>query len=192
MNVTLDTNCIVALQENEPDAPYLRRIVQSAARQELKLRVVAISASERQRDGGYSENFSTFRHRIAEIGLGGVEILPAPCILGMTYLDYSILVSDQFREEAGRIHEILWPNIPFEYKDFCAQVGRDPEAPALDHRWRNPVIDTLVLWTHVHNGGGVLVTADKNFHRPTKKAALARLVPGQILRPSETADQLCS
>ena len=46
MNVTFDTNCIIALDEDEDDAPYLRRIIQSAPEQGLTLRVVGISASE--------------------------------------------------------------------------------------------------------------------------------------------------
>ena len=191
MNVTFDTNCIIALEENRPDAMHLRRIVQNAAKQQLKLRVVAISASERQPDGRYSENFSVFRAKVANIGLGDVQILSAPAIVGMAYVGHSTVVSDQFAEEAGRIHEILFPTIPFAYEDFCAQVGHDPAAPGLDHKWRNRAVDTLALWTHMHNGGDFFVTSDDDFHGREKKRLLAQLGAGEILRPSEAAARLC-
>ena len=96
MNVTFDTNCIIALEENRPDAMHLRRIAQAAAKQQLELRIVAISASERQPDGRYSENFSVFRAKVVNIGLGDVQILSAPAIVGMAYVGHSTVVSDQF------------------------------------------------------------------------------------------------
>ncbi len=90
MNITLDTNCIIALEENRPDARYLRRIVQRATEQQLRLRVAGISASERQPDGKYSESFFDFQTKIAEIGLKkDVEILLPPLIWGVTFLDES-------------------------------------------------------------------------------------------------------
>ena len=68
-NVTFDTNCIIALEENRPAAQDLRRIVHGATEQRLRLRVVAISASERQPGGECSESFRDFEARIAGVGL---------------------------------------------------------------------------------------------------------------------------
>ena len=190
MNVTLDTNCIIALEENRPEAQDLRRIVHSATEQKLRLRVVAISASERQPDGEYSESFRDFKAKIAGVGLEDVEILLPPCIWGVTYWDDCIWGSEQFTEEAERIHEILFPNSPFEYEDYCRHFGLDLAAPSADRKWQNHVIDTWALWTHLHNGGGVFVTSDENFHK--KKAMLARLGAGEILRPNEAAASILS
>ena len=67
-------NCIIALEENEPAAQHLRRIVYSATEQKLRLRVVAISASERKPDGTDSEDFCDFTAKIARVGLEDVEI----------------------------------------------------------------------------------------------------------------------
>ena len=50
-NITFDTNCVIALDEGDAAAPYLRRIVKGATDQGLRLRVVGISASERQQNG---------------------------------------------------------------------------------------------------------------------------------------------
>ena len=191
MNITLDTNCIIALEQNEADAPYLQRIMQRATEEQLTLRVVAISASERQPDGDYSENFRDFKAKIAGVGLEDAEILPPPCILDVTYLDHCILGTEETPEQAKRIHEILSPTIAYDYQDYCKRSGLDPAAAQADAKWRNRVIDTLALWTHIHNGGGAFVTSDGNFHRPDKKAALLRLGAGAILRPREAAARFC-
>ena len=178
MNVTFDTNCIIALDEDEDDAPYLRRIIQSAPEQGLTLRVVGISASERQRDG--KPNIPAFEARVARVGLEGADILLPRAIWGMTFWGKSKWGSRQTKEEAKRIHEILFPDSPF-----------GPVAQPLDGKWRNRRIDTEALWAHMHNGGGVFVTADGNFNKPGKKARLARLGAGEIMRPKEAAERLC-
>ena len=146
MNITLDTNCIIALEENRPDARYLRRIVQRATEQQLRLRVAGISASERQPDGKYSESFFDFQTKIAEIGLKkDVEILLPPLIWGVTFLDESFYGTEQVNEEAKRIHEILFPTSPFEHEDYCRHFGLDPAARDSDRRWLNRAIDTWAL-----------------------------------------------
>ena len=191
MNVTFDTNCIIALETNDENAPYVRRIIQAAPERGLKLRVVAISASERQPGGRASESFRDFEKRIAGVGLGEVEILLPPLIWDVTYWDQSIWGSDRIDEEARGIHEILFPNSPFEYADYCKHYGLDPAAPDADRKWLNRAVDTWGLWSHMYNGAGVFVTADGNFNKPEKKARLARLGAGQILRPKEASARLC-
>ena len=185
MNVTLDTNCIIALEESRDEARDLRRIVQSATGRTLRLRVVAISASEWQADGGISESFRDFEAKIARVGLQDTEVLLPPCIWSVTYWNHCIWATKQDWKEVEKIHRLLFPACPFEYKDYCQHFDLDPTATGVDRKWRNRVIDTLALWTHIYNGGGVFVTSDSNFHRPEKKPTLARLGSGEILRPKE-------
>ena len=191
MNVTFDTNCIIALEENGNEAGDLRRIVQSATERTLRLRVVATSASERQADGSISESFCDFEAKIAKVGLQDAEILLPPSIWDVTYWDHCIWATEQDWKQAGEIHRLLFPTCPFEYEDYCRRFDLDPTAPGADGKWRNRVIDTLALWTHIYNGGGVFVTSDNDFHGPKKKAALARLGSGEILRPREAAMKFC-
>ena len=141
--------------------------------------------------GKPSESFGDFETKIAGVGLGDVEILPPPLIWDVTYWDHSFWGTNQDDEEAKRIHEILFPTSPFEYGDFCKRFGLDPATPGTDRRWLNRAVDTWALWTHTHNGGGVFVTADKNFNKPEKKARLAQLGAGEILRPKEATERLC-
>lgn len=191
MNVTFDTNCIIALEKNEEDAPHLRRLVEAAQVRGLKLHVVGISASERQQKGKRA-TFPDFEDRLTKIGLEGAEILLPTAVWGMTFWNKSKWGSRHRKEEAKRIHAILFPNSSFEYGEYCRRNHIDPEARPLDKHWRNCRIDTEALWAHIHNGGGVFVTSDGNFNKPPKKARLAELGAGEIMRPEEAAARLCS
>ena len=189
-NITFDTNCVIALDEGEAAAPYLHRIVKGATDQGLRLRVVGISASERQQNGK-SASFRDFEARVARVGLEGVEILLPPGIWGMTFWDKCTWGPHQSAHQAKEIHEILFPDTPFEYGDFCRKFDVDPSATPVHKKWRNRVIDTWALWQHMDSGGGVFITSDKNFNTPKKKRSLARLGAGEILRPEEAAERLC-
>ena len=169
----------------------MRRIVQSAPARALNLRVVATSASERQADGDVSESFGDFEAKIAKVGLQDAEILLPPCVWGVTYWDHCIFATDEDWKQAKEIHRILFPTCPFKYEDYCRRFDLDPTAPGVDRKWRNRVIDTLALWTHIYNGDGVFVTSDYDFHGPEKKPMLARLGSGEIFRPNETAVKFC-
>ena len=70
-------------------------------------------------------------------------------------------------------------------------MGIDPEDGATDRKWRNRICDTLALWTHLHFGGGIFVTSDKNFHKPSKRSALSDLGAELILTPAAAASR-CS
>ena len=109
----------------------------------------------------------------------------------MTYWDACILATDEDWKQAERIHRILFRTYPFEYEDYRRRFDHDPTGSDADGKWRNRVIDTLALWTHIYNGGGVFVTSDNNFHGPEKKLMLARLGSGEILRPNEAAVKFC-
>lgn len=188
MNVTFDTNCIIDLEEDRPRARYVRRIVQSATEQGLELRVVAISASEKP-PHGKEASIREFKAKLARAGLQGVEILKPPGIWDVTYWDYCIWGSKEFSAERRRIHEILFPTTPFGYGDYCRKFRVDPKERKVDERWLNCTIDSVILWTHNHNGGGVFVTSDGNFF--DHKERLARLVSGEILKPEEAAARFC-
>ena len=91
---------------------------------------------------------------------------------GMSYVDHCILLSEDYEREAATIHRILFTT-PFNYGDYCKATGADPET--LNPQWRNRAVDTWAVWTHIHHGGGLFVTSDGNFHKPTKKVKLAQL-----------------
>lgn len=122
MKLTLDTNCIIDLEESRPAASSLQALLSLHDNQQIDLRVVAISASERKPDGTYATNFAEFRQKIALVGLGNVEILAPICYSGMAFVDWCLLADEQMVELERKIHEILFPNIDFATGVFDASV----------------------------------------------------------------------
>lgn len=181
---TLDTNCIIALENNEPAARAIRALVDAHERGDANVAVVAISASERQMDRQHLENFAGFQQRLANLGLGTLEILRPILYWDITFWDWSLGAGDKELALERQIHDVLFPAAPFLWPDFCTANGLDAAASPLNSKWRNHKCDVLALWSHIHQARDVFVTSDGNFHAETKKAALVVLGAGRI----ETAE----
>jgi len=132
MKVTLDTNCIIDLEENTSTAPFLRQLISLHDANKIILRTVAISASERKKGGTYAENFSEFKQKVAAAGLGHVKILPTLAYVGMCYVDWCYPVGEETLLFEQKIHEVLFPNIEFYYSDYCTRLGIDPASDIID------------------------------------------------------------
>ena len=184
MNVTLDTNCIIDLEESRPPAAALHGLIERHERGVIRLRVTGISASERQPDGQYAPNFELFRQKLANAGLNEVEILKPISYWGVTYWDWCLWTNDKLVELERQIHSILFPNIEFVYTDYCAARGIT-DTSQVDRKWRNAKCDVLAMWCHVNYGGHIFVTSDPDFLKPNKKAALQMLGAGNIAPPDE-------
>jgi len=182
--VTLDTNCIIDLEEGRPNAFFIRALVAEHARGHVRLRLPAIAASENQPDGGVLTNFAQFQARVERVGLGGVRLLQPPMRLDVTYLDFCVLADETMLDLERRIQAVLHPAIEVEYAAYCAARGFNPETP-LDRKWRNAKCDVLVAWSHIQYQGDVLVTADGEFHVQHKKDALVALGAGLVVLPQD-------
>ena len=143
------------------------------------MRTVAISGSERKPDGTYATNFAEFQDKLAAVGLLGFESLPTLLIWDVTFWDHSLWGSDELIAQARSLHDVLFPESPFDYREYCEKFDVDIEAPATDRKWRNRLCDALALWTHLHFGGGIFVTSDKNFHKPSKPESTDRSLRGR-------------
>ena len=84
-NVTLDTNCIIDLEENNDVTCQFRILIRMHEDQEINLRIPATMASERMPDGKYASIFSEFKDRITAVGLGHVDILKPIFYYGIAY-----------------------------------------------------------------------------------------------------------
>jgi len=183
--VTLDQNCIIDLEENRSASSDIQRLIARHHSGAISLRLVAISASERQPGGTYAQDFQEFKQKVAAVGLAGMEILLPPWYLGLTFLGQGLLASEAMADLEKQIHEVLFPDVPFEYQDYCASHGIDPSTDRRNPNWVNKRCDVLGLWSHIHHGGDIFVTSDTNFHAVTKKPALIALGAGNILKPAE-------
>lgn len=187
---TLDTNCILALDESRPEAPDVLKLAAAHAAGTVSVALVAISASERQRQKQQLESFDEFRIRVAVLGLGHLELLKPMGYWDVTFFDYCLWSDGMAQQLERRIHEILFPRIAFLWADYCAAAGLDFSTSALDPKWRNAKCDVQAYWSHVHAAREVFVTSDRNFHQATKRAALTALSGGRIETPQSAAAML--
>jgi hypothetical protein len=100
---TLDTNCIVSIDEGRADAAAIRALANAHADGNARVAVVAISASERQRDGQQLQS-SIFQDRLAALGLAHLEVLRPMAYADICYFDWSLLTHDAMERLEGRIH----------------------------------------------------------------------------------------
>jgi uncharacterized protein YbjT (DUF2867 family) len=82
LSFTLDTNCVISLDENRPTAPAIKRLAEAHATSKADVAVVAIMASEKQRPKGYIEDFQVFEHRLQRLGIAYLGLL-----LPISYFD---------------------------------------------------------------------------------------------------------
>lgn len=195
LSFTLDTNCVLALDDAYANAAS-HRVDEARAVEALVIAhvmgisnvgVVAISASERQRDYGYLETFSVFQQRLASLGLAHLDLLEPMLYYDITFWDASLWSDDKMETLERSIHEILFPNIPFLWTDYCTAIGIDPSPETRDQKWRNAKCDVQAFWSHAWRNRDVFVTSDRNFHAESKKKRLLALVGGRIETPESAA-----
>lgn len=100
LSLSLDTNCVIALDEVRNDSTShratesraVRSLVDAHTDRNADVALVAISASERQKDNGHLENFSTFQARVASLGLGHLELLHPMLYFDVTFCGCESLV----------------------------------------------------------------------------------------------------
>lgn len=196
--LSLDTNCVISLDEVRADAASHRAaeamavgaLLNAHAAGTASVAVVAISASERQRDNGHLEKFSIFQQRLGALGLAHLELLHPMLYFDVTFWDASLWSDDSMQSLERAIHEILFPNIPFLWSDYCTANGLDPGSETPDRKWKNAKCDVQAFWSHAWRKRDVFVTSDSNFHAGSKKQRLIALTGGRIETPASAASLL--
>jgi len=164
--LTLDTNCIVSLDEGrEPDATCIRRLIALNDQGKTKLMLPSSSASERQRDLTYLTNFDQFAARIEALGLGHLQRLLPPLTLHVSYLDNAVLADDDDVGLLDRINQALFPGQPLELSQILDGLTDEADRRKAEGRWRNRLMDVHALWCHISCGGDIFVTTDRNFFK---------------------------
>lgn len=191
LNVTLDTNCLIDIEEDRENAIYLKQLIKWH-RDKINLRVVGISASERQPNGRIAKTIEGFKQKLSKISLDNIEILKPMQYSLIGFWGWCIYTSNKMIEDERKIHNILFPDIEFTYKDYCLNKNIEPLETKIAWKWLNAKCDVQVLWSHIHYGGGVLVTSDNNFHKESKKPLLVSLGAGEILKPKDALEKIAS
>ena len=185
LTFTLDHNCLLALAKQESTAPAVRTLADADKAGNARVAVVAVSASERQGNKSYIQDFSSFQDWLAELDLRHLEILRPIIYLGISFFDWSIFPNDEMTNLEKNIQNVLFPTLEFSWEDYCRAHGWNSNT-VIDHRWRNRKCDVQSLWCHIHYLRDVFVTTDHNFLK-TKKRSLVVLGAGQISTPKEAA-----
>jgi hypothetical protein len=140
-----------------------------------------MSASERQKDGNRTHNFSEFESRLAALGLSHLNIVLPMMYWDITFWDRGLLSDNAMVDLERQIHLILFPNVQFLWQDYCRDNGIDPPPNSPEGKWRNCKCDVQAIWSHIYAKRNVFVTSDRNFHN--KKADLFALGADQIEYP---------
>lgn len=187
---TLDTNCIIALDDSRPEASFVHDLIEAHKQGNASVAIVAISASEKQKTGGHVRNFAEFKDRITNLGLGHLDLLAPMSYWDITFSDYCLWSDESMKSLEMRIHKILFPQIPFLWADYCTVHNLNVETDYPDKKWRNAKCDVQAYWSHVHGRRDVFVTTDNNYLK-SKKANLIALSGSRIETP-ELALELLS
>jgi hypothetical protein len=178
---TLDTNCIIDIDENRPAARHVRALADAHAAGRASVAVGAIAASERQRGGRLITNFQEFQQRLAGLQLGHLEILAPMLYFDVSFWDRALWATTEMEAFERRIHDTLFPNVEFLWRDYALAHGLDVNATPAAWRWRNVKCDVQAIWTHVYYHRDVFVTSDDNYHNHS--AELIALGVGLVVAP---------
>ncbi|GEM_PF-1969407 len=191
--LTLDNNCLIALEQGEePTATALRDLIAAHNVRAVTLRVVCVSGFERPQGEARIPFIEEFYARLRRIGLDGAEVLSSIVYLDMdTRLDSGfILGSDEDFAFEQWIHHTLFPDDgDGTWEGYCA-ARRAWDAPRRERAWKNHKRDVLTLWSHIFHAGDIFLTTDGNFFKATKKQSLIDRGAAAIMRPAEAVQCL--
>lgn len=165
IKITLDTNCLIDLDEERENAQHVRCITSAAAHGVVDIAVTVSSASERQKDGQFLENIEHFRARMARLGLGGVPLLPSILRYNIGFWENGLWCDNAMAQREAEIYTKLFPSSPVEWKDYAAARGVSPEEQTGNAylRWRNQILDAQAFWAHEHHRRDIFTTSDRRF-----------------------------
>ena len=187
---TLDTNCIIAVEEARPESEAILKLANAHRLGNASVALVAISASERQKNGNNLETFTIFKERLKQLGLGHLDLLEPMLYFDVTFFDYCLWTDETMVLLEHDIHKVLFPNIDFLWSTYCESHGLNPMSDCPNHKWRNAKCDVQAYWSHAYRKRDVFVTSDQNFHKKTKQSQLIARVGGRILTPQLAIDVL--
>lgn len=194
LNVTLDTNCLFALEKQEAEADDLKALIAFHNEGRIALSVGLSSALENP-GGEEPEEFPALYARMEAIGLGHVSLFTHPEF--MPFLVNNTWTYDSRLDALYRraVHVALSPMVDYMSQDYQKQycklrrwnpddLNQEQQARIRKERL-NKLADALGLHSHVTRLGDLFVTIDSDFHNQQSKPKLNALVPGYILKPAE-------
>ncbi len=188
--VTIDHNSIVALdkrtsgdaltaKDNEI-ATAMDGILALASQGSVGIVLPAIAASERQQQGNVVRDFTTFRNRIAALGITPEQYSLPEMRLGVTFLGYATLgfVGPEWNVLQRELQQIIHPNMDWDDTSH--------------KNWLNRCCDVMTIFAHFQANADLFVTDDKKaFLSHNKKIKLLQL-GANMIEPADQAYHLLS
>ena len=189
--MTLDNTCLISLKNNDGEYTEIKALVDLHPKQ-ITLCIPAIAASENQQGVLLNSNFTQFQEFLMGIGCEMCELLNPMLYLDVSYFDHAIFSDEQMLDAERKIHDILFPDIPFQYTEYLRRFELHSKDGVVARKWRNAKCDVQAMWCHIYYNGDIFVTQDNNYHKVTKKAKLVSLGAKEILKPSDCLSRLKS
>lgn len=190
LKATLDRNCLISLKEKDGEFEEIQEIIELHKKKSVAVFVCAISASEYQSDGGVSPKYDDFTNYLKSIGCETLDEIEPMAYWDIAYWDHALWSGDSMKEFEQKIHEILFPNLEFEYQAFCKAKGIDPDVKPLDKKWLNAKADVQSIWSHINSGNDIFITQDKNYLKDQKRQLLVTLGAKNINSPKEALEMI--
>jgi hypothetical protein len=192
LTFTLDTNCVIAVDEKRAEIEEIRELASAHSQERANVALVAMSASEKQKGGGYLNSFNSFERKVKELDLDHLGLVYPMCYNDISFSDACLVSDGPMAALEYEIHQVLFPNIEFDYFDFCASRGFQPgfDFSGESVKWRNAKCDVQALWSHINAKRDVFVTSDGDFHKASRKPNLIALGAGRIEYPKAAATLL--
>lgn len=184
---TFDTNCILALEQEEPASEALRAIVRAYRDGRIDLAIPAVSALENQRTGRALAAIEEFYDRLRALQLSDVPLIHAIAHYGIGFYGVGYLADASMDALERDIHQVLHPSIEYSLAAYCLNRGLAMDAARPEKKWRNAKCDVQVMWSHIFHHRSCFVSNDDNFFKAAKRCRLWQLGAGRILRPNEAA-----
>jgi hypothetical protein len=187
----LDTNCLIALENNEASGSAVRNLVKLAELGKVHLSTLGISASENQIGGGQLKNFAEFKDRLHKLGMGHLTLLKPIAIWDVTFWDWCVGASDDDEKLLDRIHSLLFPGIDAGWPAFAAHSKTDQND--LDsktyRKWINAHCDAQVAWACINYKQDALITSNtRDFQN--KAVEFSKIGLKWILTPENALSEL--
>jgi len=186
---TLDWNCVIEVEEDQPQAVSVRALVDAHRSKRIEVALLATSASENTKSRVFPCSAELFLQRVARQGWQDLPLVPMPAISDLSFWDHAYYVDDD--EEFDRMYDALWAVM-------ASNIASDPEKHLCEGqtfnddaihsealaKWRNAWCDVMSAYTHIHERRDVFVTNNtKDFQ--DKREALAVLGMRCIATPAE-------
>lgn len=186
---TFDTNCIIDMAQNTPPARFILDIIRAHRDGQVSAAFVAVSASERQRSDCFLPTYEHFLGRLRALGVADIPQIKGMAYWDISYWDHALSPSENDKLRERHIHDVLFPNIEFNFADFIRTVGIDSTdtLSRKARKWRNAWCDRQMIWAHDFHSRDVFVTSDQNFKKLVGRVGFETIA---VCTPEEAAKAL--